>query len=184
MNITATYPSMVKVLGQNNDDGTSLEMLHLSSDSFANDIVLKSPRKSSTSPDPFLGASDSMCRRTVQDKQNADASIPQILKRGHSFKVLTQLDKNTLKLATARELIQRLKSESQLHSTAHRVPEHTLDSLGNQGTPQREAKRSFGQIGIKENDSTDIDSGEFLLSHLHFFLHSFFKYTRCLMKHS
>ena len=165
---------MVKVLGQNNDDGTSLEMLHLTSDSYANDIVLKSPRKSSASPDPFLGASDSsMCRRIVQNKQNTDASIPQLLKRGHSFKVLTQLDKNTLKLATARELIQRLKSESQLHNTAHRVPEHTLESLSNQGSPQREVKRSLGQIGIKENDSTDIDSGEFSLRvSISYFIHS------------
>ena len=175
---------MVKVLGHNNDDGASLEMLQLQSDDFASDVGLKPSRKSA-SPDPFIGSSECLNRRANQP--DTETSIPQILKRGHSFKVLTQLDKNTLKLATARELIQRLKGEAQLQTTAHRVPEHKLESVHNQATQQREVKRNIGQICVKEGDSTDTDSGKlssFICFLVPFILKQVFLAIPSLIKHN
>ena len=163
LHTSATYPSMVKVLGQVHDEAASLEMLQLSSDHVANDAVLKSPSRA-VSPDPFLNASDSIItRKIVPNRHSIETGIPHVIKRGQSFKLLTQLDKNTLKLATARELIQRLKCETQLQGTAHRVPEQKLGSIHNQATLQRDIKRNLEQLNGKESDSTDNDSGEFIL---------------------
>ena len=156
LSISAACPSMVKVLSQMGDDISCLETSHLSANDFANDIVLKSPSKA-TCPDPFLGAADAMSQRSTQGKQVAEMAAPQILKRGQSFRVLTQLDKNTLNLATARELIQRLKSETQLQNTAHRVPDQKLD---NRTLLQRNIKRSFEQMIKTESEATDNDSGK------------------------
>lgn len=150
LGLSAAYPSMVKVLSSNGQSNAcSVEALSLLADEYANDIVLKSPNKPTT-PDPFLGTPD---HKVTQPKANTESSLPQILKKGSNFKVLTQLDKNTLNLATARDLIQRLKTETQLHDAAHRVPDQKS---------QRTLTRRFGgQIVKTEHETSDQDSGEF-----------------------
>lgn len=166
LTISAAYPSMVKMLGHSSQPDASLESLSLVSDEYpTSSVVLKSPSKT-TSPDPFLGTSsgDSNHKTT---RANSQSNIPQVLKKGQNFKVLTQLDKNTLNLATARELIQRLKTESQLQN-AHRVPEQKVDS---QRELMRSMKRSYGQIVKSESDTTENDSGMFMNC---FALHSFY----------
>ena len=149
-------PSVVKLLGQNTHNGTLLETLNLISDEYTNDMVYKSPN-SVPSPDPFFGPTQDS--RTPPNKTAQEIDLPQVLRKAQNFKVLTQIDKNSLNLATARELIQRLKAESQ-NSIAHRVPEQRLGNAQNHKICQRSTDGLLMSMVKSEPDSNDNDSGK------------------------
>ncbi|XP_065053280.1 uncharacterized protein LOC135682341 isoform X2 [Rhopilema esculentum] len=148
------YPSVVKLLGQNMQGGSLVESLNLISDDYAGEVY-KTPISTGTpSPDPFLAPADEVKQR-IQTKLLADVTIPDILKKAQNFKVLTQLDRNSLSLATARELIQRLKSESE--DNAHRVPDHKIGRTN--ASEKNRNIRSCASNFRRESDSNGNDSG-------------------------
>lgn len=161
---STTYPSVVKLLGANTPNGLLADTLNLITDEYTNDMVYKSPNSvRPPSPDPFLSPSQDLGVTPGTTKQTLEVNLAAALKRAQNIKILSQVDRHTLSLATAKELIQRLK-ESQSVANADRLREQRLGLKQNQNVLQKSDIANFLFTGVvkTETEHTDSsDSGEF-----------------------
>ncbi len=163
-----TYPSVVKILGSNSQNALLTDTLNAMSDEYTNDMVYKSPNSvRPPSPDPFLGSSQDESNNTYMNKQTNETDLISALRKAQNFKILSQVDRQTLNLTTARELIQRLK-ESQQQNNPETLREQRLGHIPNQRIVQRNGNEILNSIIKKEPENNDSDSGMFLCKFLNF----------------
>ena len=153
------------------------------SDDYVDEMVYKSPNSvRPPSPDPFLAPTQertsTLLERTstplertstplertnthfVEKLANtSEIDIITAIRKAQNFKILSQVDRQTLNLTTARELILRLKESQQ--NQADTLREQRLGHIMSQKVNQRSDLSSL--IVKRESESNDCDSGEFLL---------------------
>eukprot|EP00794_Sanderia_malayensis_P016309 gene16309-17953_t len=162
-----TYPSVVRLLGANSQSGLlSDNHLNAISDEYTNDVIYKSSNSvRSPSPDPFLGPSssqqDEASNSAFMSKQATEMDIISALRKSHNFKILSQVDRQSLNLTTARELIQRIKEAQQQNNSEILREQRLGQHVANQKILHRNNITTTGSMNVikKDSDSNDSDSG-------------------------